>query len=237
MAVSSGTQSVTLRDGVNIWDKDVTVDQLFTGDVKGRVLLDKLFELYQATVKTQNNKPPSNLVILWSCIAVQCSNDFAHNDSTYLLLIWMIFRHIHNHWRVWHGQWVCLAIFDSTCSIMLRWNSVIFENKTWFNSSLPGRCCPPYSYSYPVWMASPDPAFQVGEGKKTLRFFQDGTDNNPNIPFSEKPKNLGRHMIYNPRNQAGVKQAYVRSVKCGQWRRRRCRMAAKAHIFSWVVRL
>ena len=64
MAVSSGTQSVTLRDGVNIWDKDVTVDQLFTGDVKGRVLLDKLFELYQATVKTQNNKPPSNLVIL-----------------------------------------------------------------------------------------------------------------------------------------------------------------------------
>ena len=62
-------------------------------------------------------------------------------------------------------------------------------------------------------MASPDPAFQVGEGKKTLRFFQDGTDNNPNIPFSEKPKNLGRHMTYNPRNQAGVKQAYVRSVK------------------------
>ena len=55
--------------------------------------------------------------------------------------------------------------------------------------------------------------FQVGEGKKILRFFQDGTDNNPNIPFSEKPKNLGRHMIYNPRNQAGVKQAYVRSVK------------------------
>ena len=139
MAVSSGTQSVTLRDGVNIWDKDVTVDQLFTGDVKGRVLLDKLLELYQATVKTQNNKPPSNLVILWSCIAVQCSNDFAHHDSTYLLLIWMIFRHIHNHWRVWHGQWVCLAIFDSTCSIMLRWNSIIFENKTWFNSSLPGR--------------------------------------------------------------------------------------------------
>ena len=66
MAASSGAQSVTLREGVNIWDKDMTVDQLFTGDVKGRVLLDKLFELYQATLKTENNKPPGNLVILYS---------------------------------------------------------------------------------------------------------------------------------------------------------------------------
>ena len=54
---------------------------------------------------------------------------------------------------------------------------------------------------------------QVGEGRKTLRFFKDGTENNHNIPFSEKPKNLARHMEYNPRHQAGVKMQYVKSVK------------------------
>ena len=51
------------------------------------------------------------------------------------------------------------------------------------------------------------------EGKKTLRFYQEGSENNPSIPFNEKPKNLGRHMVFNPRHQAGVKQAYVKSVK------------------------
>lgn len=54
---------------------------------------------------------------------------------------------------------------------------------------------------------------QVGDGRKTLRFFQDGSDQNPSIPFSEKPKNLSRHMTYNPRHQASVKQIYIKSVK------------------------
>ncbi|CAL1163170.1 unnamed protein product [Cladocopium goreaui] len=105
MACSSQVPNVSgsaikVKPGVDIWNPNVSVEQLFEGEVKGRLLLDKLFELYQ-----------------------------------------------------------------------------------------------------------------VGEGRKTLRFFKDGTENNHNIPFSEKPKNLARHMEYNPRHQAGVKMQYVKSVK------------------------
>lgn len=70
------------------------------------------------------------------------------------------------------------------------------------------------SFSQSVFIhSSPSHSDQVGDSKKNLKFYQDGSENNPNVPFKQKPRNLARHMTYNPRNQEGVKQAYVRSVK------------------------
>lgn len=40
---------VPIKDGVDKWGEQVSIQDLFGPDVKGRVLLDSLFELYQVT--------------------------------------------------------------------------------------------------------------------------------------------------------------------------------------------
>jgi hypothetical protein len=46
--MGGGAAAIPLKKGVDIWGPNVTVDDLFEGEVKGRLLLDKLFDLYQA---------------------------------------------------------------------------------------------------------------------------------------------------------------------------------------------
>ena len=51
---------------------------------------------------------------------------------------------------------------------------------------------------------------QVGD-KKKIRFFQDV--GNGQVPSPDGPRNLKRHMDFNPRQQSGVKSKYIRSIK------------------------
>lgn len=58
MACSSQVPNVSgsaikVKPGVDIWNPNVSVEQLLEGEVKGRLLLDKLFELYQVRLTVQ----------------------------------------------------------------------------------------------------------------------------------------------------------------------------------------
>ncbi|CAJ1440640.1 unnamed protein product [Effrenium voratum] len=52
----------------------------------------------------------------------------------------------------------------------------------------------------------------MGE-RKTIQFFQDSNVPDQSLPFASRVRNLARHSVFNPRQQEGVKAAYVKSCK------------------------
>lgn len=56
--------------------------------------------------------------------------------------------------------------------------------------------------------------YGVGMGeRKTIQFFQDSNVPDQSLPFASRVRNLARHSVFNPRQQEGVKAAYVKSCK------------------------